>query len=74
MTSVRTAVLVPYQNPEALQGRTVFNTYLWTGCSERKIEENEQHFIFHLGPSYILQFLHFSLVIVCLCYVLPNMH
>ena len=35
-----TAVIRPYENPRALQGRTVFNRYLCIGRSNQKISKN----------------------------------
>ena len=34
-----TAEIRPYENPRALQGRTVFNRYLGNGKSESKVEK-----------------------------------
>ena len=46
-----TAVIRPYENPRALQGRTVFNRYLGIGRSNQKNSKNKVHLFSNLASG-----------------------
>ena len=46
-----TAVIRPYENPRALQGRTVFNRYLGIGRSNRKISKSKVVVFFNFASG-----------------------
>ena len=51
MSVCNTAVIRPYENPRALQGRTVFNRYLGIGRSNRKISKSKVVVFFNFASG-----------------------